>query len=101
MLKPCGPKPNARFQPFRWLLVFMAVLFITLETGIQHRECDCQPGTAEVVAMCELDEQECLPLLINTEIPALAEPKSTYVAPPSEELSDLDLDPRHPPPRRG
>jgi hypothetical protein len=101
MLNPAGPRPNTRFRLLRWMLVLVAVCFIALVSAPQSSEGACHTGVAEIQVMCELDEQERLPVEITTELPSLTEPESTYAAPPPEGLSDPDRDPRNPPPRRG
>ena len=79
----------------------MAVLCITLGSGNHDLECACHSETEQVQVMCEWEEQERLPAQIATAFTPVLKPEPAYELPPPEALSDLALDTKHPPPKRG
>jgi hypothetical protein len=101
MLPSDLPRATPMSRLLHWMLVVLAVLFITLPANPFGSLCACHEGAGESVVMCELDDPERLP--VHGAIMAIAtpEPKPTFADPPIGPLSDPCLDPASPPPRAG
>lgn len=101
MFPPRAPGSIARLRPLNWLLVLMAVVILALAASARSPQCACDAGTADVLGVCEQIDQEGLPVHPEGKATSTAEPKPTYVLPPTEGLIHPDLNVEHPPPRRG
>jgi hypothetical protein len=77
----------------------MAAWFISMDLESYRLQSPCEAGLSEVMAACDLDEPENLPLHPLADGRPAAEPRPIYALLPSEGMGDPDMEVEHPPPR--
>lgn len=91
-------RPRTRFRPIGWLLMVMAMLILALAMNPDSSRCVCNSETADVIELCEQNDQVVLPVHTKGELNPTIELKLAWFVPPMEALSQPDLDVKHPPP---
>ena len=101
MSKPRSQNPLTRLQLLNWLLMVMAVVILALAVNPYASGGACDPGTADVLEVCEQNDQVDFPgQTSGVAISALA-PNSPWFVLTTEKVIPPDHDVEHPPPKHG
>lgn len=101
MSKPRSQNPLTRLQPLNWLLAVMVVVLLALTVNPYASGCACDPGTADVLEVCEQNDQVGFPGQTGGVAISALESNPAWFVLPTEKVNPPDLDVEHPPPKHG